>query len=104
MVDITSLKLLNISVENSTGYGIMGKNVLGNSFVSHSRFMFNNYYTLSSTNCSYGQGSCEGGNMHLLYEPPPESVSAVGITGSTELICLKQCKNCMHETSSSDIF
>jgi len=54
MMDITSLTLLNISVENSTGYGIMGINVLGDSSVSHSRFIFNNYYTLTSTNCSYG--------------------------------------------------
>ena len=52
LVDITSLKLANISVENSTGYGIAGMNILGNSTVSHSRFIFNNYYTWSSTNCS----------------------------------------------------
>ena len=52
MIDITSLKLLSISVENSTGYGLLGINLLGNSSVSHSRFIFNNYYILSSTNCS----------------------------------------------------
>jgi len=60
---ITSLKLSEISVENSTGYGIVGRNILGNSSVSHSRLIFNNYYTLTSTNCSYGLGTCEGGNM-----------------------------------------
>ena len=39
IMDITSLTLLNISVENSTGYGIMGINILGNSSVSNSRFI-----------------------------------------------------------------
>jgi len=63
--NITSLILSEISVENSTGYGIIGRNVLGNSSVSHSRFVFSNYYTLSSTNCSYGLGSCDGGHMYL---------------------------------------
>ena len=80
LVDITSLVLSNISVENSTGYGIMGINILWKSSVSHSRFMFNNYYTLTSTNCSYGLGSCEGGNMYLLYGTLLEW--AANLTGS----------------------
>ena len=68
--NITSLKLSDISVENSTGIGLVGTNILGNSSISHSSFMFNNYYTLASgsVNCSYGMGSCRGGNMGLLYE------------------------------------
>jgi len=89
LVDITSLKLLHISVENSTGYGLMGMNILGNSSVSHSRFIFNNYYTLSSTNCSYGLGSCQGGNMLLLYGTLPEP--AVNITGSTSILSIDSC-------------
>ena len=72
-MNIISLKLSNISVENSTGYGVVGVNVLGNSSISHSRFLFNNYYTLNSTNCSYGLESCKGGNMYLFYETLPES-------------------------------
>jgi len=56
IMEIISLTISSISVENSTGYGIMGTNIWGNSSVSHSRFIFNNYYTLSSTNCSYGLG------------------------------------------------
>ena len=59
--NIILLTLSNFSVENSTGFGVFGMNVLGNSSISYSRFTFNNYYTLSSTNCSYGQGSCAGG-------------------------------------------
>ena len=89
VMDITSLKLLSVSVENSTGYGIMGINVLGNSSVSHSRFASNNYYTLSSTNCSYGVGSCEGGNMHLLYGPL--SGSAVNMRSSTSVMSIDSC-------------
>ena len=73
--DIILLTLSNFSVENSTGFGVFGINVLGNSSISYSRFMFNNYYTLSSTNCSYGQGSCAGGNMYLVYETQPGIIS-----------------------------
>ena len=60
-------------MENSTGYGVFGVNVLGNSSISYSRFLFNNYYTLNSTNCSYGLGSCKGENMYLFYETESES-------------------------------
>ena len=88
LVDITSLKVSNISVENSTGYGIIGINILGNSSVSHSRFIFNNYYTLSSTNCSYGLGSCEGGNMVFLYNYVTLPEYAANLTGSTTVLSI----------------
>ena len=77
LLDVTSLKLSHISVENSTGFGVFGKNVLGNSSISHSRFMFNNYYTLWSTTCSYGTGLCNGGNLYLNYAAIPNNVSTV---------------------------
>ena len=89
MMDITSLKLLCFSVENSTGYGIMGINILGNSSVSHSRFVFNNYHTLSSANCSDELGPCMGGNMRLFYTKLPESV--VRITGNTSVLNIDSC-------------
>ena len=101
--NITSLKLLNISVENSTGFGVVGKNVFGNSLISHSTFMFNNYYTTincsygrgtrfkhtnycisSSINCSYGLGTCRGGNMYLHYEISPDSAVPT-VAGSTSI-------------------
>ena len=80
--NITSLKLSDISVENSTGIGLAGVNILGNSSISHSRFMFNNYYTLASgsVNCSYGTGSCRGGNMCLFYYATvPVSINVLSI-------------------------
>ena len=80
--NITSLKLSDISVENSTGIGLVGTNILGNSSISHSRFMFNNYYTLASgsVNCSYGTGSCRGGNMGLFYDATvPVSTNVLSI-------------------------
>ena len=67
LMHITSLKLSDITVENSTGYTVLGVNILGNLSISHSRFIFNNYYALSSTNCSLGRGTCRGGNMYLYY-------------------------------------
>jgi len=65
--NITSLKLSEISVENSTGYGIiMGSNILASSSVSHSRFVFSNYYNLSSKKLFlWPIGSHMGGNMLL---------------------------------------
>ena len=80
---ITSLKLSDITVENSTGYAVLGVNILGNSSISHSSFIFNNYYTLSSTNCSYGRGTCRGGNIYLYYG---STVSA-----STNVISIDTC-------------
>ena len=84
--NITSLKLSVISVENSTGIGLAGTNILGNSSISHSRFMFNNYYTLASgsVNCSYGTGSCRGGNMCLFYEAT--------VPASTNILSIVSCE------------
>ena len=84
--NITSLKLSDISVENCTGIGLVGTNILGNSSISHSRFMFNNYYTLASgsVNCSYGMGSCRGGNMCLFYEAT--------VPASTNILSIVSCE------------
>ena len=87
---ITSLKLSHISVENSIGFGVFGANILGDSSISYSRFMFNNYYTLSSTSCSSGPGTCRGGNMLLFYETLRESVLLT--TGNTtSVISIDSC-------------
>ena len=87
--NIVLLTLSNFSVENNTGFGVFGMNVLGNSSISYSRFMFNNYYTLRSTNCSYGQGSCAGGNMYLVYETQPGIISM--LSGRPNMISIDSC-------------
>ena len=84
LFDINSLTLSHISVGNSTGYGVMGKNVLGTSSISHSKFMFNNYYILDSTNCSY---ACRGGNMYLHFQIPSNSVA----TEANNVISIDSC-------------
>ena len=89
MREITSLKLVGISVEKCTGYGIYGLNILGNSSLSHSRFIFNNAYTLRSKKCSSGPPSCAGGNMFLYYVDLSEF--AVNITGSTSVLSIDSC-------------
>ena len=98
--NIILLKLSSTSVENSTGYGVVGVNILGNSSISHSRFIFNNYYSLNSTNCSYGTGSCKGGNMYLFYESLPKS--ATGNTNSVMSIdsCVFRSGAAISEKSS----
>ena len=85
--NITSLKLLDISVENSTGYGVFGIDILGDSSICHSKFMYNNYYTLSSTNCFYS--SCEGGNMKLQYRNTSESTTME--TDSIHTLSIDSC-------------
>ena len=84
---ISSLKLENISVLNSTGFGLFGKNILGNSSILHSKFMFNNYYILNSSNCSHGLETCRGGNMYLFYKALPESV----VGSNNSLMSIDSC-------------
>ena len=77
LIDIHSLQLSNVSVENSTGYGLLGVNVLGDSLISNSVFTFNNYYVMNVWNyCEFlllrRNLSCQGGNVMLIYVDPVE--------------------------------
>ena len=58
--------------------------------ISHSRF---NYYSLNSTNCSYGTG-CKGRNMYLFYESLPKS--ATGNTNNVMSIDSYVQKRCRY--------
>ena len=46
MAEIHFLTIIDTSVQNSTGYGLLAINILGNSSLRDSRFLFNNYHTL----------------------------------------------------------
>ena len=65
---IVSLKLSNITVKNSSGFGVLGSNILGISSVSHSRFEFNNHHTLKLKHCDSDPLLCKGGNMFIMYK------------------------------------
>ena len=58
--------IIDTSVQNSTGYGLLAINILGNSSLQDSRFLFNNYYTLPDPQNSRSYKakilpSCQGG-------------------------------------------
>ena len=64
-------------MENSTGYGLLGVNVLGESVISDSMFSFNNYYTIDYLEyCEVlwldGNYLCQGGNALFIYIDPVE--------------------------------
>ena len=74
LVNIYDFAMIECSVQNSKGYGVLGVNVLGNSLIRSSTFLANNQYTLSAEVCGYLQtlsnqnSTCEGGNAFFLYE------------------------------------
>ena len=77
LLHIHSLHLFNVSVENSTGYGLLGVNVLGESLISDSMFSFNNYHTIDYLkHCEVllldGNYLCQGGNAMFIYFDPVE--------------------------------
>ena len=57
-----NINISQVSVQNSTGYGLLAVNILGNSTIQDSDFRFNNYHTLKS-----GYRSPQGGNVFVLY-------------------------------------
>ena len=54
-----------VSVENSTGYGLLAVNVFGHSIIQNSAFRFNNYRTLQSG--YHNNTNPHGGNAFVLY-------------------------------------
>ena len=48
---VYNLTMSSLIVQNSTGYGLLGFNILGISVIRNSIFQFNNYYTLNSEAC-----------------------------------------------------
>ena len=76
LANVYNLSMSSLIVQNSTGYGLLGFNVLGQSVIKHSNFSFNNYYTLNSLACLMtlvNQGpfetiqDCVGGNALFIF-------------------------------------
>ena len=73
MVSIHALVIVNITVEKSFGYGLLGLNVLGGAVYGAS-FTENNLYTYHDSNCFMLAGDycdtfrCIGGNFLLVFE------------------------------------
>ena len=73
LVSIHLLEIVNITVEKSFGYGLLGLNVLGGS-VHGANFAENNLYTYNDSDCLMLAGEhcdtsrCIGGNVLLVFE------------------------------------
>ena len=59
---VFNLSISRIVVQNTTGYGVLGTNILGTSIITHSPFKFNK-----------GNFTYYGGNMRIQYEDCPQS-------------------------------
>ena len=70
---VFNLSISRTVVQNTTGFGVLGTNILGKSIITHSIFKFNR-----------GNRTYYGGNMWLNYEesPQPKCKSAVAIQSS----------------------
>ena len=119
-VNVFSLQMSNVVIQNSTGFGVLGLNILGNSTITESHFLYNNFYTVSQALCMNLNSSdafyqCTGGNVVLAYsdllECPDvnqqyelEIISSsfvfgadiVGNTGSGLIIALSQSSYGVH--------
>ena len=60
ILQVTNLSISRIVVQNTTGYGVLGRNILGKSNITHSVFKFNR-----------GSPTYQGGNMQIEYEDCP---------------------------------
>ena len=74
LVNIRDLHIENCSVQSSLGFGVFGVNTLGNTVISRSVFLANNFYILSVDRCQFNPTdnsdytACNGGNMLLVFE------------------------------------
>ena len=78
LASVYNLSMVSLTVENSTGYGLLGFNILGISTIENSQFSFNNHYTLNSVIClnvfknlgpysSMILDECRGGNALFVF-------------------------------------
>lgn len=81
LVQVEHFNALHLRVTNSSGIGLLGWNVLGQSAITHSHFLYNNYQALSHhhrnpwycrpdaimTNVS----TCVGGNAAFIFQDTP---------------------------------
>ena len=81
VASVTDLTISSVTVQNSTGFGLLIVNLFGNSIIENSKFIFNNYYTYSSLRCnstaSYKTAPnnyhiCTGANIGIGFVDPPQ--------------------------------
>ena len=70
MAGTHSLVVSDTSVQNSTGYGLLAINILGDSSLQDSNFLFNNYQTLTTSGADIEglpTASCQGGGAIFFF-------------------------------------
>ena len=83
VASVTDLIISSVTVQNSTGYGLLIINLFGNSIIENSRFVFNNYYTYSSPQCNSTMSYkitnryfiCGGANIAIDFVDPPQCIN-----------------------------
>lgn len=75
LVSVHTFQMLQCTIENSLGYGLLAVNTLGTSTVARTVFYANNYYTISLDRCVRIPANppdditaCSGGNALFVYE------------------------------------
>ena len=71
LITVVDLNLTNVIIENSSGYGLLGVNLLGESFITNSVFRYNR-----------GAQGCAGGNTKILYLSCPNVTTFLTIESS----------------------
>ena len=86
-VNIHSLTMIAVEVRNSSGHGLLGLNLFGNSEIVRSQFVDNNIHSYSHCWSRYLSQSqavdCQGGNVLLLYSDlyfKPEQPLVIDLT------------------------
>lgn len=73
IVGVYSMNISHTSIQNSTGYGLLAINILGNSSLQTSEFLFNNYYSFTNLHRpttdvgSLPAASCQGGGALFFF-------------------------------------
>ncbi len=81
VASVTDLIMSSVTVQNSTGYGLLIINLFGNSIIENSKFVFSNYYTYSSILCNGTFDTadsfyiCAGANIGIGFVDPPQCIN-----------------------------
>ena len=73
-INTQDLCIDHCNIQNSSGFGVLGVNTLGNTVINQSIFLANNLYILSLDRCQFDPvdesdyTACNGGNMLLVFE------------------------------------
>ena len=89
-VHIVNFEMSHVTVQNNTGFGFLGFNIIGESSISHSTFSFNNYQTHQDDKCKTlstifieSQYECSGGGLVIGYADTPDCLDGTSFLNIT---------------------